>query len=751
MKICNHCGSVISEDDRFCGNCGKPVMRDSMFSLQHVNEDNNKDKAQRKGIIMTDSARLAHQFRVSRSMILSAIHKYINDTISFISYSLLDFANENVADNWRAYHHILFKDKHLTFQFQPEYLFIIGDENVIPVPSMKNCMPNTKELVPTDILYGFNLSLFSSSEEDINSIINAKQLYYVGRLPIGQDRTFDQLQSYLERAATYSGKGIPIQIAYAQSDPHWKKVSTKVMEDVDKCNLLPNIQAPISVMHKKIFLSPYITCETIDRAFNSYGNLFYFNMHGSKDPDVPCFIGKSLEDEKAYLGIDPKTIGNTRFDNIIVTEACFGGKYIGLKTDKSMLLTAISNTTMLYLGSSVTAYGVVDECLKENSDIGSADIMAKDFIEGLMEGYTAGESVFKARRKLLNGNHGGNTISNLLTIYEFSLYGDPGLKASFPNQKSSSPIPQDCLSDGLINMRLQVEEVYSENPTSILGLVRNKVDSNLRSLNEDIQRNLSQMGIRPRTLSNISKMYFGTHSQHIFSYVTEDGEEPIVVVDDRNQTKTLLMPKGSIEQNFNDARRLSIDYAAIFRSFSQQFGLIPVSDEEQPVLQGNGAQIRTVYIDKRIEPRSKRQIKTFNTVLDQVYRPEMRNGNIASLAVKDCDYDFSLLINPLSIILETELRLGLKTLIKREGSGWPSEPTLGCLTRSLMDNTQLLSRHGINEEFLQRISEVPDYRNQASHCGGITESKFLSFYDLFIKIVSSPGFKKVLELKQNYK
>ena len=52
---------------------------------------------------------------------------------------------------------------------------------------------------------------------------------------------------------------------------------------------------------------------------------------------------------------------SAKYDNIVVTEACFGGKYIGLPTNGSMLLSSMSNSTMLYLGSSVTAYGTIDK------------------------------------------------------------------------------------------------------------------------------------------------------------------------------------------------------------------------------------------------------------------------------------------------------------------------------------------------------------------------------------------------------
>ena len=749
MGTCHYCGAILEVGDRFCGNCGHPTTYvNNQMNLQYEIKQEYKPK----GVILTDSLRLARKFKVQQSFVLSSIHNYINEVSPYISYSLLD-TYQSPSDNWQLYHQALFKDKRISLLKKMEYLFIIGSDDIIPVPLVQNCMvTNKKEFVPTDIVYGCNISYYSQNGEDINSIIRSKQFFHVGRLPLALDASFCQLQDYFNRSRNLIGKGIPVQIAYGQSDPHWKNVSMKVISDLNNKNLLPSIEAPSSVFHDKIFLSPYITCETVDKAFNKYGNLFYFNMHGSGDPEVPQFIGKSIEDEKSYFGIGPETLSITKYDNIIVTEACYGGKYIGLETDKSMLLSSMTNTTMLYLGSSVVAYGTIDAALKEGTGISSADIVAKEFIQHLMEGFSAGDSLYKARLSILN-RKGKISVPDLLTIYEFCLYGDPALKAKFPNQQEIPSGSHDCLSDELNSNNLYVEEVYNEQPASdsILSLIRNRVDNSLKTLNEDIQRHLAVIGLKPRQLTSISKVRYGLVSQHMFTYKTESGETPVVIVDDHDQSKIVLMPKGSVEQSLIDAESLSIDYEDIFYSYNNRYRLIPSNEDEQPILEGNGHQIKTVYIDKRIEPKSKRQIKTFNAVLDQVYRPEMRNSNIASLSTKDCDYDFSLLINPLAILLETELRLGLKAIIKKEGSGWPSDPTLGSLVHSLMDNRRLLSKHGINGDFLSWIGNVPEYRNPASHSGGINESRFLSFYDLFIKIVSSPDFSQVLELTQNYK
>ena len=743
MRKCENCGALVAEDDRFCGNCGYQVTYKTHQQVEIVYRP--------KGVILTDSLRLAHKLNISQTTVLSLLQEYIIKISSRISYSLLD-TFQKPSNDWRAYHQVLFENKYLSFRDKMEYLFIIGAEDIIPVPHMRNCMvTNRTEMVPTDILYGYNFSFFTQNVEDVNILLQSKQLYHVGRLPLGTDASIAHLQNYLERSASYCDTGVPVQLAYGQCDPHWKLVSADVVSALKKSELFPNIEAPSSVIYDKLFLSPYITCNTIDKAFNKYSNLYYFNMHGSGNPEKPYFLGASLEDEEMYPGMDPDTISSAKYDNIVITEACYGGKFMNLATDRSMLLSSLSNSTMLYLGSSVVAYGTVDAGYRNGTKIGSADIMAKGFISYLMKGYSAGDAVYKTRQKLIESSRGSMAASNLLTVYEFSLYGDPSLKAKFPNQKCEAEQSHDVISNEINTNSYHIEEVYSEQPQSILAMVRKRVDSSLQSLNQEIQKQLSDMGIKPRLLESISKVRYGLSSQHMFSYKTETGEDSIVIVDDRDHSKTVLMPKGSIEQNFEDARRLTIDYASIFRNYSQRFGFIQNNEDDQPVLSGNGARLKTVYIDKRIEPRSKRQIRTFNAVLDQVYRPEMRNGNIASLATKDCDYDFSLLINPLGILLETELRLGMKTLIKKEGSGWPSDPTFGRLADCLRQNEKLLLKYGINGDFLSWISDVPEYRNPASHRGGTNESKFLDFYDLFIKIVSSPYFSKVLELKQNYK
>ena len=69
-------------------------------------------------------------------------------------------------------------------------------------------------------------------------------------------------------------------------------------------------------------------------------------MHGSGNPEKPYFFGASIEDEEMYPGMDPDTISSAKYDNIVITEACYGGKYMNLATDRSMLLSSLFNSRM---------------------------------------------------------------------------------------------------------------------------------------------------------------------------------------------------------------------------------------------------------------------------------------------------------------------------------------------------------------------------------------------------------------------
>lgn len=762
MDRCPKCKSTVSPEDLFCGMCGTKLVAQEQPLYQAG--------CSRRGIILTDTYALAIKLQTPHKVILEILDHYVQSLAPHIAYRILDLHEQAASSSflsipykqkpgWEECHKILYKRHLATPHPDTEYLFIIGGDDIIPIPEIPNhIMPGAGDTVPSDLLYGYFDPILA--QVNINTVIKSPQQYYVGRLPLGTDATLLHLQEYLERAIPAIETGIPVQMAYAQCDPSWKLVSNAVVNPLRQKELIPDIEADPSLAFNSIFLSPYVTDDNIDKAFNPYANLYYFNLHGSSQPETPCFIGRSDDEEqKAFAAIYPTAFQYAQLDNIVVTEACYGGKHQGLPTDKSMLLSSISHSTLLYLGSSITAYGLPDKCYLQTPLLYGADIMAQAFVSHLMAGYTAGEALALTHDLLLNQSVevGETAAANMLTVLEFSLYGDPSLKAHFPGQEPS-PRLVHRMEKSENAPDFHCEELYNEaKSTSILSMVRNRIDSRLQELNEGIQQELAQYGVRPRKLSAVFRIRYGSLSQQLFAYTTDKGDHPVVVVKEGSKQLHLFISKsGNAGWQSGLTQSLSINYEVLFRRATQRFRLVSLTNEGNTILgnTGNGnliADMPPISLDGRIERKSKVLVKTFNTVLATIYRPSMERQDIPLLACKSCEYDFSLLVNPLSVLLETELRLSVIKYFALHGIKCPEKATFGGILHCMKENSSRLPECGLSPRLTEQLKQLHELRNEAAHRGGIDETHFLSFYKNFVRFVTSSAFSSLMELKMKLK
>lgn len=749
MSYCPLCGGHVSPGDSFCGKCGASLSSE-VYHKHDVSE------RIRRGVLFTDTSALAAKFGVSSASIVAVLKSYMDSISSCTVYELLDyssypgtsvsFSRMHVQRDWKEYHRFLFSKKWPFSLQEPEYLFIIGGDDIIPIPGFLNFIPGMDRTGLSDIFYGYFDPVLQTPNS--NTVFSTPLKYYVGRLPLATDATFDQLQSYLERSANAMLKGIPVQMAYAQSDPNWKHVSRQVISELADTGLIPEINTDSRLIHDNIFLSPFVTKDNVSEAFNVYANLYYFNLHGSGDPEVASFIGFDEARQQAYEAISPQVFTDSLYDNIVVTEACYGGKHKGLGKDKSILLTTISNSTLLFLGASITAYGAVDKFYSQSLHTYGADVLAKEFIRALMSGYSAGEALHLARIRAYNHSATEYKLVNMLTILEFSLYGEPSLTAVFPNAPKKHESVYTVLSADTQKNHIEVQILYSEKSDSILSFVRNRVDTELRQMSDRIQQALLRAGMKPRKLSAIFQVKYGSIAQHMFCYQTESGELPVVTVDEKSSRSFIITPKEG-----GTVPHISVDYRALFRTACQRFGLIRYEDDCSATLAcpyRNSVQRKPVLIDSRIEKKSKQQIKTFNAVLDLVYRPSMDHSDIMALSCKSCEYDFSVLMNPLCIILETELKQSIVKFLARYAS-LPENMTFGNIVYCMRENRSLLKEKGITEDFISLLEKFRPRRNMASHTGGISENNFLAFYDNFVEAVTSASFIGMMDLKKQTK
>lgn len=778
IKYCPQCGTPISIGDKFCGKCGTRInFSEPAYTFPTKGKEGD---GKLKGLVMTDTVALAKKLNVSREAIIKTINNYINDIASYIDYQLFDvyeplqqevymplFSSAERKD-WKAYHKILYSSKHLLFHDKTGYLFIIGGEDIIPMPEIPNAFETKDPTIPTDFLYSYDTVISRDAIEILNSTSRQIIHFHIGRLPLGTDAKFDILEQYLNRAKKMMGKGIPIQMTYAQCDPHWKRVSKQTIAQLDQHGLIPDVQVDPQLCHENIFLTPYITIETVKNVFNPYANLFYFNLHGSSDPNNPCFLGQgaTTDDTEYYKAISPQSFENTQFDNIIVTEACYGGKFQGLTTSGSMLLTAIANRTLIYLGSSVIAMGNVDP--QDNAvkpSISCADVLAKEFIRFLVEGKTAGEAFTHTRHRLYNSKN----KAELLTLLEFSLYGDPALNAKFPAEVKGGTTVSETplqLSDKGSYDRITSEIVYTENSDSILSYVRQRVDRRFEEVNSEIQYYLSGYGVKPRRLTTIRRITYGMDTQYWYTYDTDIYGTVMVVVDSDNTKTALFTKQKSISDRIRAGQNISINYLEIFRRMSRRFGLIRPNNHKSEdkvyiyslTVWRDKYGIEDLALDSRIDEKSKLQVATFNTMLDETYRKRMANYNTPGLTMKDDSLppiDFAALMNPLCLIIENELRLSvyeylkyIKKVPKRNEK--ILDPTIGVMANAIHNHPNVMSKVGIHKQFGKIVFEFKEMRNKASHFGNIKEDIFLEFYNLFASIINDDTFGVLMEMKEKY-
>ena len=771
---CRKCGSYVSPLDKYCGICG------TMLIHENIETEVNDTKTQnyRSGIIYTDTQALATKFGVNRGHILDLLNNYIKNTSNYINYRLLDACEQlqretmmplttlSSEKDWKAYHNILYKNYIFSQRKVTEYLFIIGGEDIIPMPEVPSVFTIPDKIIPTDFLYAYSNVIPKGTIEIINSVSSQDICYHVGRLPLGADATLDILEKYLTRAEKILGKGIPVQMTYAQSDPTWKRVSSKTISDISNNGLIPDINIDTSLCYENIFLSPFITVDTIDNVFNPYANLFYFNLHGSNDPQNPNFSGydSNGEDRQLYRGISPKSFLTTKFDNIVVTEACYGGKFKGLRTSQSMLLTALANSTLLYIGSSVVAIGSIDPN-DDNANVYMccADVLAKEFIRNLMGGKTAGEALTHTRHKLYNAKN----LTNLLTILEFSLFGDPAMTAKFPRDIQESvekmAVPKTLAANRNFD-KIYIEALYDDEPNSFLSFVRKKVDNRFNQIHSEIQNYLSTFGVKPRRLASVRKIRRGMDTQVLYTYDSDNYSTIIVAVDSSNNKQAMFSKERSVSERLSAGSRVSINYSEIFQRMCKRFGLISPSSVKiaeviySPSVWSNRYGIQDLTIDGRVEEISKLQVETFNTMLNEAYRKRMSNSLIPNLSIKsEQQIDFAALMNPLCLILENELRLSIweylrsmNLLPKRNGK--ISESTLGTMIIAMGRHPNVMERGGLPKRFSKKFNkELLEYRNSASHRGDISEDFFIKFYNRFASIVNDEGFGKLMDMKYKYK
>lgn len=568
MKFCYNCGSALSGNEKFCGQCGVRIERDAeqIVVAAECSDISGKEKnCTRHGIIFTNLSNLSSRLNADRMELANHIKRYAGlMTASDICYTLVDasdykFVSEGAGrksehvslgqwHTWVDYQHILYdiicSEKENGFP-ESNYLFIIGGHDVVPMPVINHYMKDEPGFgdadIETDLLYSYPYGPHTQSALETQQIYRQEMYFLVGRLPVPVDADISYLMNYLSNAVAVMD-GIPVTKVYAQCDPHWKELTAYLMKPYNDMKLLPD-RGNISgkYCYGNVMLGPEVTSQYIASVMDRDTDLIFLNLHGSSHPDCCGYSGEYPPKARKFYEIFPTSAMRIpeRY-NIFVAEACYGGRFIGYDTMHSMIQSGLAHKTVLGLASSRIAFGT------SVPPASSADVICANFVAGLLNGYSAGEAMVLARRAFF-GENGILSDTAAVTLAEFNLFGDPSLRAGLVAEHEDV-LPAVDMKVAPEDFPLGYESKTLMGPSSgtLLEQLRNAVDANIMAISSAIGRELyAKYGLCPREPQTIRRVRYTNGQERLQFTYKEEPEDAVYGV--CTLWRVTTFPDGSIE------------------------------------------------------------------------------------------------------------------------------------------------------------------------------------------------------------
>jgi len=288
----------------------------------------------------------------------------------------------------------------------PNYLMIVGDSSVIPSSKWRNPVFDPTGEGDSDMYVTSDLAYLTF---DTESPWDGMEYYFdnitqVGRIPTSAKNNFKEAEIYFQNTRFAMLYDAPK--AFACSAQEWERTSKVEFASV-KPYMITSPDYTSSPAYAKKFnlklLGPV----------NPDYNLLCFNLHGSDEDN--CWYGQN--GPFFPEGFNAELLPNGAKSYAMITEACYGAKpNITTDDDKSILLTALSNRCIAFVGSTKIAYGYGD------GQLCGADIIADTYLKSVAKGKTFGESFLDALSVL---NAQDMDEIDIKTLAEFALYGDP--------------------------------------------------------------------------------------------------------------------------------------------------------------------------------------------------------------------------------------------------------------------------------------------------------------------------------------
>ena len=484
-------------------------------------------------IVLTNSLRLAAKYRASQQDVLAILEKNLvcQQIVEFLLLDVSDYQDEfGEKPTWQE-HKAILADFMAGMGLQPSpslSLFIVGGDDVIPMPRIANPINETEQL-ESDILYCF-------AEEELTRLDVKEALCNVGRLPLESgslpSTLNDDLQSYFNLSNMMLMTGIEVNKVVMTSTESWLPASNDMVKG------LPVEEPPhiANATNGNLFVSPRLSVDDsyVLRYYQreiGQADMLMFNLHGADAHGYSSFYGEGLSGHNTpeAFSCDMLRYSGAR---ILNTVACFGGRYIGYNRNDSMLMSAIyGGGVVLYAGSCTSALGRTGQIHNVAEDAlmpsGYSESFMKLYSLYLFRGITAGEAFLSAKCDYFNlcRSLDGDDCA-LATVLMFNLYGMPVLHVN-----SNKSVIQEArgikeVHDIDTHQKTMGRVLYDKNQpsTSVLSEVRMRVNDNLLKIRKTIESKLySYWGLNPLDLDNIVELTRGSQKSLRFEYKSGTG------------------------------------------------------------------------------------------------------------------------------------------------------------------------------------------------------------------------------------
>lgn len=526
----------------------------------------------RYGIILTNANALARKYGCSTQDVYDVFDDFIQNAYDQRMYwTFLDIAqygmdSANEPPSWiecnEAVSRCIAENK-LTAGADL-HLFIIGGDDVIPIPRVEDPWPYGSERIPTDTCYAFEgtyiVDLLDNRDSDFTVGCARNN---VARLPLEDGKLSTDIRSdlgaYFNISGMY-GDGIPVGNVLMISNRDWIPASCTMTQHLP---LLYNNDDP-ELIRNGMYISPKlltqdaeslgIYCKSLDNA-----DMLMFNLHGADAKGMCGFYSEAEAFNPSLL-----SHGKARVFN---TVACFGARYAGYERNDSMLLSALyGGGVLLYTGSLVSvpmfSNGETDEVreLILNPGTGS-EVLMRLYPLYQFKGMTGGKALLQAKCDYFNMCRNiEDDCFSMSTALMFCLYGNPMLNVRRSDHVIESALRNDAMppaavkADGMPLRKTMLQRLMKKdvNSQSLIDQIRGYVDDNLNAIRTMVEQHLyRQLGLNPQTLDSIDQFSRPTidgnyEMGYSFNYHDPNrqyGADTFVEVDAKGKTKRIYTTK----------------------------------------------------------------------------------------------------------------------------------------------------------------------------------------------------------------